>query len=156
MQEDLVAIREVKSFVRQEYEKQRFNTYANTLQKAQVYAEKMFSFAGPIQMLVMWSCTIILLAIGGHRVMVVGDIHAGALTSLISYTSQIVGSLAMLSFISISIGMARVSFGRGIAEGNVIKHDAAVFHFQLGLRSLNIRDLSPGAGGGSLQGRLRP
>ena len=47
--------------------------------------------------------------------MVVGDIHAGALTSLISYTSQIVGSLAMLSFISISIGMARVSFGR-IAE----------------------------------------
>ena len=72
VQEDLVAIREVKSFVRQKYEKQRFNTYANTLQKAQVYAEKMFSFAGPIQMLVMWSCTIILLAIGGRRVMVVG------------------------------------------------------------------------------------
>lgn len=112
VQEDLVAVREVKSFVRQEYEKSRFDASAIDLRKAQVYAEKMMSLASPIQMGVMWTCTMVLLALGGQRVMVVGDMHAGALTSLISYTGQIVGSLGMISFISISIAMARVSYGR--------------------------------------------
>lgn len=112
VQEDLVAVREVKSFVRQDYEKQRFDAAAVDLRKAQVYAQKMMSLANPIQMGVMWTCTMVLLALGGQRVMVVGDLHAGALTSLISYTSQIVGSLGMISFISISIAMAKVSYGR--------------------------------------------
>lgn len=112
LQENLVAVREVKSFVRQDYEKERFDDAAVTLRKAQVYAEKMLSLTGPIQMLVMWTCTMVLWALGGRRVMIVGDMHAGALTSLISYTGQIVGSLGMISFISVSIAMAKVSYNR--------------------------------------------
>lgn len=112
VQENLIAVREVKSFVRQDYEKEKFNRAATALRKAQIFAEKMFSFANPIQLGIMWSCTVIILALGGKKVMFAGTMGAGELVSLISYTSQVIGSLAMISFISISIAMSRVSLQR--------------------------------------------
>lgn len=112
IQENLVAVREVKSFVRQNQQRKKFNAAATGLQKAQVYAERIFTLVGPIQMGVMWACTVILFILGGDRIMVVGDLHAGALTGLISYTSQIIGHLAMISFFAVMLAMSRVSYNR--------------------------------------------
>ena len=64
VQENLVAIREVKTYVREDYEKDKFDAAAEDLRNAQRSAEKIFTLSGSVPMFVMWSCTIILLLLG--------------------------------------------------------------------------------------------
>ncbi len=112
VQENLVAAREVKSYVREDYEKQKFDVSATELKKAQLRAEKVFSLSIPIQLAVMWTCTIILLLLGGRKVIFDGALGAGELTSLMTYSTQIVNSLSMVSFIFVSISLSRASVAR--------------------------------------------
>ena len=112
VQENLIAMRVVKAFVREDYEKQKFHASVEDLKKAQIKAQKLFSFAGPIQMLIMWTCTIVLLALGGMRIIRFKAFGPGELTSLMTYTTQIISSLAMVSFLIVSLSMAKASVGR--------------------------------------------
>ena len=112
VQEDLVAVREVKTYVREDYEKEKFDAAAEDLKKAQFRAEKVFVWSNPIQLLVMWTCTIILLFMGGNRVIFQENLGTGELVSLLTYSTQIVNSLAMMSFIFAAWSRSRASFGR--------------------------------------------
>ena len=112
VQENLIAMRVVKAFVREDYEKKKFHASVEDLKKAQIKAQKLFSFAGPIQMLIMWTCTIVLLALGGMRIIRFKAFGPGELTSLMTYTTQIISSLAMVSFLIVSLSMAKASVGR--------------------------------------------
>jgi len=112
VQEDLIAMRVVKAFVREDYEKQRFHEATEDLKRAQVKAQKIFTFAGPIQMFIMFTCTIILLALGGSRIIHFKAFGPGELTSLMTYTTQIISSLAMVAFIVVSLSMAKASTTR--------------------------------------------
>lgn len=112
VQENLIAMRVVKAFVREDYEKKKFHDSVDDLKKAQIRAQKLFTFAGPIQMTIMWTCTVILLALGGMRIIQFKAFGPGELTSLMTYTTQIISSLAMVSFIIVSVAMLRASVTR--------------------------------------------
>ena len=112
VQENLIAMRVVKAFVREEYEKEKFHKAVDDLKKSQIKAQKIFTFAGPIQLFVMWTCTVILLALGGMQIIRFKAFGPGELTSLMTYTTQIISSLAMVSFIIVSVSMLKASVTR--------------------------------------------
>jgi len=112
VQENLVAIREVKSYVREDFEKEKFDKSAIELKEAQLKAEKVFTFSPPVQMGVMWVCTIVLLILGGRKIIFDGQLGAGELTSLLTYSTQIVNSLSMFSFIFVGMTLSRASLNR--------------------------------------------
>jgi ATP-binding cassette subfamily B protein len=112
VQENLIAMRVVKAFVREDYEKDKFHESVEDLKKAQIRAQKLFSFASPIQLFIMWGCTIVLLALGGRQIIQYKAFYPGELTSLMMYTTQIISSLAMVSFMVVSLAMARASVTR--------------------------------------------
>ncbi len=68
VQENLIGARVVKSFVREPHEKEKFQKSADDLMRTQIYAQKLFSLSNPIQLLVMWGATVVLLLLGGTRV----------------------------------------------------------------------------------------
>lgn len=111
VQENLIASRVVKAYVREDHEKQKFEDSNIKLRKSMIYANKMFSYSNPIQMGVMWTCTIVLLLFGGNKVFA-GALGVGELTSLISYNTQVIGSLAMVTFMIMHLSMTKASLKR--------------------------------------------
>jgi len=112
VQESVVGVREIKAFVREEHENAKFEESAKQLQKMQVHAQKLFALSAPIQMGVMWTCTIVVLLLGGRLVLFEQSLNAGELVSLLSYTTQVISSLGMVSFMMIMLSMARASVTR--------------------------------------------
>ncbi len=111
VQENLIAIRVVKSFVRTPYECEKFNSSADTLRKLQVKAEKVVILNGPVMQLVVYSCIIAALFFGG-RMIVFGDMLTGQLISFITYITQILMSLMILSMIFVMLVLSRASINR--------------------------------------------
>ena len=111
VQENLVNIRVVKAFVREDFEKEKFNESADLVRKAQYAAEKMVILTMPIMQLVMYISIVAIIWIGGNMV-VTDDFAIGQLSSIISYVTQILMSLMMLSMIFIMIIISRASMMR--------------------------------------------
>lgn len=111
VQENLTAIRVVKSFVRTPFENKKFSDSADAVRRAQVNAEKLVIFTSPIMQLVVYSCIILSLWFGGHMV-VAGNMQTGELISFITYIGQILMSLMMLSMIFIMLVLSRASISR--------------------------------------------
>ena len=113
VQKNLIGARVVKSFVRKPYEVEKFNRSADDLMRTQIYAQKLFSLAGPIQMSIMWGATIVLLLLGGQRIASpTATLGIGELTSLMSYSTQVISSLTMVSMIIIMLSLTRASLDR--------------------------------------------
>lgn len=111
IQENLTAIRVVKAFVRHEYEIEQFNEAAEDVTKAQVKAEKLLVLNNPVSQLVMYSCMIATCWIGGNAI-IGGSMLAGDLMSFISYISQILSSVMMLTMIFVNLILSRASAKR--------------------------------------------
>ena len=111
VQEDLIAIRVVKAFVREKHEGERFIASAEEVRAAQIRAEKLLVWNNPISQYVLYLCMIAVCYIGGHLI-VVGDMLPGDLMSFISYISQILSSLMMLSMMFVMLIMTRASMSR--------------------------------------------
>ncbi len=114
VQENLTAIRVVKSFVRGEYEKEKFSDAADAVRKTQVRAEKVVVLTMPLMQIVVYACIIAALWFGG-RMIVVGDLKTGQLISFISYITQVLMSLMMLSMVFITMVLSRASISRIVA-----------------------------------------
>ncbi|MGN0979852.1 MAG: ABC transporter ATP-binding protein [Candidatus Avoscillospira sp.] len=113
VQENLIGIRVVKAFVRGDYESKRFEDTAEELRHAQLASSRLFTLTGPIQMLVMWGCSIILLYTGGHEILFrTTGLTTGQLMSLVSYTTQAVSALTMLSWVVMAISRTQASLYR--------------------------------------------
>lgn len=111
IQENLIAIRVVKAFVREDYENKRFENSAEMVRDANVKAERVLICNMPIMQLVVYTCIIAVLWFGGNMV-IVGTMESGQLISFISYVTQILMSLMMLSMIFVNIVMSRASLAR--------------------------------------------
>lgn len=110
VQENLVNIRVVKAFVKEKFEMNKFRDSADSVRKAQVFAEKLIILNGPLMQFSMYGCIIAILWFGGN--MVINDsFEIGRLSSFINYITQILMSLMMISmiFIMIVISMASVN-----------------------------------------------
>ncbi|MDY4902193.1 MAG: ABC transporter ATP-binding protein [Treponema sp.] len=111
VQENLTAIRVVKSFVRSDYESRKFDEAAYDVRKFQVRAERIVILNNPIMQAVVYVCIILALWFGGNMI-VAGNMQTGELVSFISYIGQILMSLMMLSMIFITIVLSRASTQR--------------------------------------------
>ena len=110
-QENLIAIRVVKAFVRGDYETQKFKKSAGDVRDAQFSAEKLLILNGPLMTLTMYACVLAVVGIGGTHI-ATGRLTSGELISFISYISSILMSLMMLSMYFITLIMSSASAKR--------------------------------------------
>jgi len=108
VQENLIAIRVVKAFVRENHEREKFIDAANAVRETQIKAEKLLILSMPIMQLVMYGCMISISWFGG-RMIIGGTLLTGELMGFISYVMQILISLMMISFIFVMIVISRAS-----------------------------------------------
>lgn len=111
VQENLIGMRVVKAFVREDYEKKNFHETADSVRKAQVFAEKLIILNGPIMQLCMYGSIIAILWFGGNMT-IEGSMGTGELSSFITYVMQILMSLMMLSMLFIMFTVSRASMQR--------------------------------------------
>ena len=114
VQENVTGIRVVKSFVREDYEIGRFNAAIEEIYRLFVRAESFIVCNFPVMMLTVYTCIIAISWNGAHEI-VAGRLTTGELTSLFSYTMNILISLMFLSMAFVMISMSLAS-GRRIAE----------------------------------------
>ena len=111
IQENLIGIRVVKAFAREEHEKKSFEENTNSVRLAQFAAEKLVILNMPIMQLIMYASITAILYFGGHMA-VDGNIETGQLSSFIMYVGQILMSLMMLSMLFIMFVVSRASLQR--------------------------------------------
>lgn len=111
VQESLRALRLVKSFVRGDFENEKFKKAADAVRKAQLSAESVVIFLMPIMQLVVYSSIIASLWFGG-RMVVFSSMKAGELVSFLSYVWQILMALMIIGMVFIGIVLARASVKR--------------------------------------------
>lgn len=111
VQENVNAIRVVKAFVREEYEKEKFNKAAENLYRLFVKAEGYIALNNPLMMLTVYGCVLALSWMGANMI-VAGDLTTGQLASLLAYIMNILMSLMMLSMVFVMITMSAASAKR--------------------------------------------
>ena len=111
VQENLVAIRVVKSFVRESHESERFAQVAGELRDIQRKAEKTVILNMPVMQFVMYGCMIAVAWFGGGMI-ISGDMTTGQLMGFLSYITQILISLMMLSMIFVTVVLSKASLAR--------------------------------------------
>lgn len=111
VQENVSAIRVVKAYVREEYEKTKFTKANFNLYNMFVSAEKILVINMPLMQTAIYSC-ILLISWLGAKMIVVGDLTTGNLTSLLAYCMNILMSLMMLSMIFVMVTMSMASAER--------------------------------------------
>jgi len=97
IQENLTGIRVVKSFNRQEHEEQKFKERNDSLRDTALKAVSLIIFLFPIMNLIVYSTIIAVLWFGGQQV-AAGGMGGGELISFITYITQILMALMMISF----------------------------------------------------------
>ncbi len=114
VQENLRGVRVVKAYVREDHETEKFKKVSEDICKKTSFAEKVLAFNSPLMQFSTYMCILILSWVGAKFIV---SSHAtvlttGQLTSLFSYTNQILMSLMMLSMIFVMIIMSRASAER--------------------------------------------
>ena len=111
VQENLIGIRAVKAFVREDYENKKFTNGADLVRKAQIAAEKIVILTQPIMQITMYATIVAVLWFGGNMV-ADGSMQIGELSTFITYINQILGSLMMVSMIFMMLVISRASINR--------------------------------------------
>ena len=114
LQENLIGIRAVKSFVRADHEINKFKEDNDSFTKAAIHAINLAILNMPVMMFVLNCATIAIIWMGGNMV-AVGTLGTGELISFISYVFQILISVMMISMIFIMYARAEAS-GKRIVE----------------------------------------
>lgn len=112
VQENLYAVRVVKSFNRQKYETEKFQTMSGGIYSDFVKAEKLLALNGPLMQFCMYACILLISWLGARAVIASGNnaslgLSTGELMSLITYVMNILMSLMMLSMIFVMMTMSR-------------------------------------------------
>ena len=111
VQENLIAIRVVKAFVRGDYEKKKFKKSNDDLMAAAVSAEKLMVAAQPLMMLTMFG-TILAIAYISSTDIVAGTLEIGAFATVLTYVMQILMSVIMIAMMFVNYVMSRAAASR--------------------------------------------
>ncbi len=111
IQENLIAARVVKAFVRAKHEKNKFKASNDELRDASIFAEKLIILNGPIMTISIYTCIILVLWIGSGLILD-GAMQLGDLMSFVTYIQQIFMSLMIISMIFVLSVMAKASINR--------------------------------------------
>lgn len=125
IQENVKGMRVVKSFVREEYEKQKFGKAADDVCADFTKAEKIVALNMPIMQLAMYIAMVVVSFLGARLIISTGGsvMGVGDLSSLFTYGMQILSSLMMLSMIFVMISISDASMRR-ICE--VLKEESTI------------------------------
>ena len=111
VQENISAIRVVKSFVREHFENEKYTKACESLYNQFVKAESRLSFNNPAMLTAVYGCNIALSWFGAHYVLN-GAITTGQLNALFGYIMNILMALMMLSMAFVMIAMSAASAKR--------------------------------------------
>lgn len=113
VQENLIGIRVVKAFVKEDHETQKFREAAEGVRKTQVSAEKLLAYGQPAMQLVMFLCLVAVVWFGGRQIILgTGSMTMGDLASFITYVNQILMSLLMVAMIFVNVVLSSASAAR--------------------------------------------
>ena len=111
VQENVSAIRVVKSFVREGFEGEKFRKAAENLYELFVRTEKKMVLVMPVMMIAVYGCNLAISWYGAHYILD-GSLTTGDLSMLFSYVMSILMSLMMLSMVFVMITMSAASAQR--------------------------------------------
>ena len=111
IQENLIGIRVVKAFVRGEYEEEKFKDIADQVRETQLRAERTVIWNMPIMQFAMYGCMLAISWFGGNLI-ISGNMLEGELMGFISYVTQILMSLMMISMVFVMLVISRASVSR--------------------------------------------
>ncbi len=117
VQENIHGIRVVKSFVRDEKENEKFTDISADLEKNFSKAEKILALNSPLMMFCVYTCMLAISWFGAQMVVASGNnpklgLTTGQLSSMFTYTTQILGALMMLSMVFVMLTMSRTPLRR--------------------------------------------
>ena len=118
IQENVKGMRTVKTYVREDYEKEKFHNQAYSLQKFFKKADRLAALSSPILQFFMWTSMLCIISIGSFLIIqnnfdgVENGMTVGALTSLITYGAQCLSSIMMVTMILTMIIMSLESIHR--------------------------------------------
>ncbi len=117
VQENVHGIRVVKSFVREEKEVEKFTGTSNEIYRLFCKAEHILAVNNPIMQFCVYTCMLAISWFGAHMVIASGNVPGnglttGELSSMFTYTTQILSSLMMLSMVFVMIVMSRAPLRR--------------------------------------------
>ena len=117
VQENVQSMRVVKSFVREDYETQKFSAASDSVRADFLKAEKILALNSPVMQFCVYTSMILISFFAAKLIVTSGGTYlgVGSLTSMITYSMQILMSLMMLSMIFVMLTMAQAS-GKRICE----------------------------------------
>lgn len=114
VQENVSAIRVVKAYVREDYEKKRFSKAAQNIYDVFVKAESLVVYNSPLMQFTVYACILLISWLGAHMV-VSSSLTTGDLMALLTYCMNILINLMMLSMVFVMISLSLAS-ARRISE----------------------------------------
>src|SRR5690554_5960448 len=111
IQEDLIGIRTVKSYVREDYEIDRFNRATRDVRDVAIKAERIVIFNTPLMQFAI-GLTFVLVGWFGSRLFVFGNLTEGQFANTLTYINQVLFSLMMISHVFLLFVMSRASVNR--------------------------------------------
>ena len=125
IQENIKGMRVVKSYVREEYEKEKFEAAAEDIRMDYTKAERILAVNNPLMQFCIYSVMIFVLYFGSYTIITSRgvDLDVGQFSALLTYSFQILMSLMMISMVFVMITMASESSKR-IVE--VLKEESAI------------------------------
>lgn len=144
LEENIDGIRVVKTFVREEYENEKFKKSSKDVTMAQRVAEKIVILDRPFFELVMYTCMILVAWFGG-RFIIAGSMTTGQFMSYLAYLKAIMFSLLMLSDVVIQVTMASAAVDRAneiLDEEPTIKDDNSDPNLEVEDGSIEFKDVS--------------
>ena len=111
IQENLIGIRVVKSYVREDHETDKFHKASSSLYSGFLSAEKLLLLNTPAMQFTMYACNLLISWLGAHLILK-GSMETGELMSLFTYTGNILTSLMILSMVFVMIVMSKASIDR--------------------------------------------
>lgn len=117
VQENVHGIRVVKSFVREEKETEKFTGISGEIYRLFCKAEHILAFNNPVMQFCVYTCMLAISWFGARMVVASGNVPGnglttGELSSMFTYTTQILSSLMMLSMVFVMIIMTRAPMRR--------------------------------------------
>ena len=121
IQENIAGIRPVKSFVREDYEKERFDKRSQEIFDINRKAELLLVLQQPMMQVAIYSCILLVAWFGAHFV-VDGSMQIGTLISLFTYIMNLLMSLMMFSMIFVMVVMSLASAKRVVEVINQVSY----------------------------------
>ena len=147
IQEMLTNVRVIKSFVREDYEEEKFKATNEDLKQSSLNAMKIVIATMPVMMLAMNITTLAVVWYGGN-IIIAGGMKVGDLTAFTTYIVQILMSLMMLSMVFLQSSRAMASIKRvnevmdtevDLTDESAARKDALVEHGKVEFKDVSFR-----------------